>query len=147
MHCPVTVRTDSPLRVGCVTGTTVAPERVHTDEISECSAECAAEAGVMFGGSNAVEVDFHIIVPEGLQDTTASLVVILKESETQLEVAVEGTVVAASTAFLMPPVTRSAPAPVEATEFSTSFDSTCIKFGKFPDRIPFECSLASPRSA
>ena len=109
MICPVTVRTDSPLRVGCVTGTTVAPERVHTDEISECSAECAAEAGVMFGGSNAVEVDFHIIVPEGLQDTTASLMETLKESETQLEVAVEGTVLAASMASLMPPVTRSAP--------------------------------------
>ena len=93
-----------------MTGTTVAPERVHTDEISECSAECAAEAGVMFGGSNAVEVDFHIIVPEGLQDTTASLMETLKETETQLEVAVEGTVVAASTAFLMPPVTRSTPA-------------------------------------
>ena len=91
----------------------------------------------MFGGSNAVEVDFHIIVPEGLQDTTASLMETLKESETQLEVAVEGTVVAASTAVLMPPVTRSAPAPVEATEFSENFDSTCIKFGKFPDRIPF----------
>ena len=70
-------------------GTTVAPERVHTDEISECSAECAAEAGVMFGG-NAAEVDFHIIVPEGLQDTTASLVETLKESETQLEVAWRG---------------------------------------------------------
>ena len=94
-----------------MTGTTVAPERVHTDEISECSAECAAEAGVMFGGSNAVEVDFHIIVPEGLQDTTASLMETLKESETQLEVAVEGTVLAASMASLMPPVTRSAPAP------------------------------------
>ena len=94
-----------------MTGTTVAPERVHTDEISECSAECAAEAGVMFGGSNAVEVDFHIIVPEGLQDTTASLMETLKESETQLEVAVEGTVMAASMASLMPPVTTSAPPP------------------------------------
>ena len=138
MYCPVYCPNRlAPLRIGCVTGTTVAPERVHTDEISECSAECAAEAGVMFGGSNAVEVDFHIIIPEGLQDTTASLMETLKESETQLEVAVEGTVVAASTAFLMPPVTRSAPAPVEATEFSEVFDSTCIKFGKFPDRIPF----------
>ena len=96
-------------------GTTVAPERVHTDEISECSAECAAEAGVMFGGSNAVEVDFHIIVPEGLQDTTASLMETLKESETQLEVAVEGTVVVASMASLMPPVTRSAPSPPPTT--------------------------------
>ena len=108
MNCPITVRTDSPLRVDCVTGTTVAPERVHTDEISECSAECAAEAGVMFGGSNAVEVDFHIIVPEGLQDTTASLMETLKESETQLEVAVEGTVLAASMASLTPPVTTLA---------------------------------------
>ena len=98
-----------------MTGTTVAPERVHTDEISECSAECAAEAGVMFGGSNAVEVDFHIIVPEGLQDTTASLMETLKESETQLEVAVEGTVMAASMASLMPPVTRSAPSPPPTT--------------------------------
>ena len=107
-----------------VTGTTVAPERVHTDEVSECddNSECGAEARVMFGGPNqpldvlvplppAVEVDFHIIVPESLQDTTASLMETLKESETQLEVAVEGTVMAASMASLMPPVTRSAPAP------------------------------------
>ena len=87
----------------------------HQACLGACSAECAAEAGVMFGGSNAVEVDFHIIVPEGLQDTTASLMETLKESETQLEVAVEGTVLAASMASLMPPVTRSAPSPPPTT--------------------------------
>ena len=79
-------------------GSTVAPERVQVDEISEAS----AQAGVMFGGANpqqpldplaplapappAVAVHFHVTVPDGLQETTVSLVQTLRDSRVTLEV-------------------------------------------------------------
>eukprot|EP01045_Picozoa_sp_COSAG04_P000493 COSAG04_NODE_11_length_42922_cov_38.819700_29_plen_237_part_00 len=92
-------------------GSTVRPEAVFVDEVSEAAAMQAA----MFGGARpplnplepprpAVGVHFHIAVPDGLQATTVSLVETLKESDEPLEVVVDGTTLVADTASLVAPV-------------------------------------------
>ena len=110
-------------------GNTIAPERVQVDEISEAS----AQAGVMFGGASpqqpldplaplapappAVAVHFHVTVPDGLQETTVSLVQTLRDSRATLEVVVEGAVLVANAATLLPPIWIS----VRLSNLSQSF--------------------------
>jgi alpha-tubulin suppressor-like RCC1 family protein len=92
-------------------GSTVRPEAVFVDEISEAAAMQAA----MFGGARpplnplepllpAVGVHFHIAVPEGLQTTTVSLMETLQQSDESLEVVVDGATLVADTASLVAPV-------------------------------------------
>ena len=63
------------------------------EPLTAAPADDPGEPGVQFGELPGMEIEVQVpIVPEGLQDTTASLMETLKESETPLEVAVEETV-------------------------------------------------------
>lgn len=98
-----------------VVGNTVSPERIQIDEISESSAQASAMFGDL-GEPNAeplaplpnppaaIGVHFHITVPDGLQDTTVSLMQTLQGSRVRLEVVVDGALLVANAGSLRPPV-------------------------------------------